>query len=67
MHLPKYLQLTITIYRRQADVSDGLDPAIRRFLDRISERETGESVMAKLVALDRGQVELKAGTILSRE
>jgi hypothetical protein len=44
-----------------------LDPAIRQFLDRMVENGTPESIMAKLVAFDRGQVELKAGTILSRE
>lgn len=53
-HLPKHLQLAITAYRRQADVSGNLDPTILRFLDRIGERETIESVTAKLVALDRG-------------
>jgi hypothetical protein len=66
-HLPKHLQLAITTYRRQAELQGDLDPAIRRFLDRIGGKETIESVMAKLVAFDRGQVELKAGTILSRE
>jgi hypothetical protein len=48
-------------------VSGDLDFAIRRFLDRIGEKEARQSVMAKLVAFDRGQVELKAGTILIRE
>jgi len=48
-------------------MSGDLDPAIRQFLDRVSEKETRESVMAKLAAFDRSQVELKAGTILSRE
>lgn len=66
-HLPKHLQLAVTIYRRQADVSGDLDPTIRRFLDRIGENETRESIMDKLVSLDRGQVELKVGTILTRE
>ncbi len=66
-HLRKHLQTAIVSYRRQADQSGDLDPAIRQFLDRIVEKETPESVMAKLVAFDRGQVELKAGTILSRE
>ena len=66
-HLPKHLQTAIVSYRRQADQSGDLDPAIRQFLDRMVEKETPESVMAKLVAFDRGQVELKAGTILSRE
>jgi hypothetical protein len=66
-HLPKHLQTAIVSYRRQADQSGDLDPAVRQFLDRIGEKETSESVMAKLVAFDRGQVELKAGTILSRE
>lgn len=66
-HLPKHLQTAIVSYRRQADQSGDLDPAIRQFLDRIGEKETSDSVMAKLVAFDRGQVELKAGTILSRE
>lgn len=66
-HLPKHLQLAITTYRRQAELQGDLDPAIRRFLDRIDEKETSGSVMARLVAFDRGQVELKAGTILSRE
>ena len=66
-HLPKHLQTAIVSYRRQADQSGDLDPAIRQFLDRIVEKQTPESVMAKLVAFDRGQVELKAGTILSRE
>jgi hypothetical protein len=31
------------------------------------EKETRSSVMAKLVAFDRSQIELRAGTILSRE
>ncbi len=66
-HLPKHLQTAIVSYRRQADQSGDLDPAIRQFLDRIVEKETPESIMAKLVAFDRGQVELKAGTTLSRE
>src|SRR6478735_5341695 len=66
-HLPKHLQTAIVSYRRQADQSGDLDPAIRQFLDRIVEKETSESIMAKLVAFDRGQVELKTGTILSRE
>jgi hypothetical protein len=66
-HLPKHLQTAIVSYRRQADQSDDLDPAIRQFLDRIVGKETPKSVMAKLVGFDRGQVELKAGTILSRE
>jgi hypothetical protein len=66
-HLPKHLQTAIVSYRRQADVSGDLEPAIRQFLDRLGETETRESVMARLVAFDRGQVELKAGTILSRD
>jgi hypothetical protein len=66
-HLPKHLQTAIVSYRRQVDQSGDLDPTVRQFLDRIVEKETPESVMAKLVAFDRGQVELKAGTILSRE
>lgn len=66
-HLPKHFQLAITAFRRQAEVSGDLDPFIRRFLDRIGKEETNQSVMAKLVAFGRGQVELKAGTILSRE
>src|SRR6476469_3896767 len=66
-HLPKHLQTAIVSYRRQADQSSDLDPAIRQFLDRIGEKETPDSIMAKLVAFDQGQVELKAGTILSRE
>lgn len=66
-HLPNHLQTAILSYWRQADQSGDLDPAVRQFLDRIGEKETPESVMAKLVAFDRGQMELKAGTILSRE
>ena len=66
-HLPKHLQTAIVSYRRQADQSGDLDPGIRQFLDRIVEKETRESITAKLVAFVRGQVELKAGTILSRE
>jgi hypothetical protein len=66
-HLPKHLQTAIVSYRRQVDVCGDLDPAIRQFLDRIGETETRESVMASLVAFDRGQIELKAGTILSRD
>lgn len=66
-HLPKHLQIAIVSYQRQVDVCGDLNPAIRQFLDRIVEKETPESVMAKLMAFDRGQVELKAGTILSRE
>src|SRR6476469_1785804 len=66
-HLPKHLQTAIVSYRRQADQSGDLDPAVRQFLDRIVEKETSDSIMAKLVAFDRRQVELKAGTILSRE
>lgn len=66
-HLPKHLQTAIASYRRQADQFGQLDPAIRQFLDRIVEKETRSSVMAKLVAFDRSQTELKAGTILSRE
>ena len=66
-HLAKHLQTAIVSYRRQAEQSGDLDPAIRQFLDRMVEKETSDSVMAKLVAFDRGQVEMKAGTILSRE
>jgi hypothetical protein len=66
-HLPKHLQLAITSYRRQADQSGDLDPTIHQFLDRIVEKETRASVMARLVAFDRTQTGLKAGTILSRE
>jgi hypothetical protein len=66
-HLPKHLQTAIVSYQRQTDQSGDLDPAVRQFLDRIGEKETPESIMAKLVAFDRGQVELKAGTILSRK
>lgn len=66
-HLPKHLQIAITSYQRQSDVFGDLDPAICQFLDRIGEKEARQSVMAKLVAFDRGQVELKAGTILIRE
>jgi hypothetical protein len=57
----------IVSYQRKPDVPGVLDPAIRQFLDHIVEKETRESVMDKLVAFDRGQVELKAGTILSGE
>ena len=46
-HLPKHLQTAIVSYRRQADQSGDLDPAIRQFLDRIVEKETSDSVMAK--------------------
>lgn len=66
-HLPKHLQTAIMSYRRQADQFGQLDPAIRQFLDRIAEKETRSSVMAKLVVFDRSQTVLKAGTILSRE
>jgi len=66
-HLPKHLQIAIVSYGRQADQFGQLDPAIRQFLDRIVEKETRSSVMAKLVAFDRSQIELRAGTILSRE
>jgi len=66
-HLPKHLQLAITSYRRQADELGDLDPTIRQFLDRIAEKENRASVMARLVAFDRTQMGLKAGTILSRE
>jgi hypothetical protein len=66
-HLPTRLQTAIVSYRRQADQSGDLEPAIHQFLDRIVEKETPKSIMAKLVAFDRGQVELKTGTILSRE
>jgi hypothetical protein len=48
-HLPKHLQTAIVSYRRQADQSGDLDPAIRQFLDRIVEKERPESIMAKLV------------------
>jgi len=66
-HLPKHLQTAIVSYRRQVDQFGQLDPAIRQFLDRIVEKETRSSVMAKLITFDRSQTELKAGTILSRE
>lgn len=66
-HLPKHLQLAITSYRRQADESGDLEPIIRQFLDRITAKETHASVMARLVAFDRAQTVMKAGTILSRE
>jgi hypothetical protein len=66
-YLPKHLQLAITSYRRQADESGDLDPTIRQFLDRITAKEPRASVIARLVAFDRTQTGLKAGTILSRE
>jgi len=66
-HLPKHLQTAIASYRRQADQFGQMDHAIRQVLDRIAEKETRSSVIAKLVAFDRSQTELKAGTILSRE
>ncbi|MGB5903650.1 MAG: DUF2924 domain-containing protein [Xanthobacteraceae bacterium] len=66
-HLPKHLQTAVVTYRRQADQFGQLDTAIRQVLDRIAEKETRSSVMAKLVAFDRSQIALKAGTILSRE
>lgn len=66
-HLPKHLQLAIISYRRQADESGDLDPVIRQFLDRIAAKESHASVMARLVAFDRTQTVMKAGTILSRE
>lgn len=66
-HLPKHLQLAITSYRRQADQSGDLDPTIRLFLDRITDKDTHASVMARLVAFDRAQTTMQAGTILSRE
>lgn len=66
-HLPKHLQLAITNYRKQTHQSGDLDPAIRQFLDRIVDKEPRASVMAKLVMLDRAQIAMKAGTILSRE
>lgn len=66
-HLPKHLQTAIVSYRRQADQFGEPEAAVRQFLDRIVEKETRSSVMAKLVAFDRSQIELKPGTILSRE
>ncbi|MGB6080540.1 MAG: DUF2924 domain-containing protein [Xanthobacteraceae bacterium] len=66
-HLPKHLQIAIVSYRRQADQFGQLDPAICQVLDRIAEKETRSSVMAKLVAFDRSQTALKSGTILSRD
>ncbi len=66
-HLPKHLQLAITSYRRQANQSGDLDPTIRQFLDRIADKDTHASVMARLMAFDRAQTTMQAGTILSRE
>ena len=66
-HLPNHLHAAIASYRRQTDQSGDLDRAIRQFLDRIIEEETPESVMAKLVAFDQRKVDMKPGTILSRE
>jgi hypothetical protein len=66
-HLPKHLQLAITNYRRQANQSGDLDPAIRQFLYHIVDKEPRTSVMAKLVTFDRTLTAMKAGTILSRE
>jgi hypothetical protein len=66
-HLPKHLQLAIISYRRQADESGDLDTVICQFLDRIADKESHASVMARLVAFDRTQIVMKAGTILSRE
>jgi hypothetical protein len=67
VHLPKHLQLAIISYRRQADESGDLDSVIRQFLDRTADKEPHASVMARLVAFDRTQTTMKAGTILSRE
>lgn len=66
-HLPKHLRAAIMSYRRQVELSGDLDPTIRQLLDRIDPGDTRESVMARLVAFDHSQIELKAGTILSRE
>ncbi|MGN6284495.1 MAG: DUF2924 domain-containing protein [Afipia sp.] len=66
-HLPKHLQTAVESYRRQADQSEDVDRAIHQFLKQITEKDTRTTVMAKLVAFDRAQVEMKAGTILTRE
>ena len=65
--LPKHLQTAIKSYRRQADQSGDIDRVIRQFLEQIAEKDTRAIVMAKLVAFDRSQAEMKAGTILTRE
>lgn len=66
-HLPKHLQTAIKRYRQQADQSGDIDRVIRQFLAQITEKDARATVMAKLVAFDRAQVEMKAGTILTRE
>lgn len=66
-HLPKHLQIAVKSYRQQADQSGDIDRGIRQFLEQIAEKETRASVIAKLVAFDRSQVQMKAGTILTRE
>jgi len=66
-HLPKHLLLAIVGYRLQADRLGDLDHRSRQFLNTIDGDERRSSVMAKLVALDRAQVELAPGTVLMRE
>ena len=66
-HLPKHLHAAIVSYPRQADQSGDPEPGIRQLLDRIVEKEPPESVMAKLVAFDRSQADMKPRTMLSRE
>lgn len=66
-HLPKHLQTAVESHRRQADRSGDIDRVIRQFLEQITEKDPRAAVMAKLVAFDRAQMEMKAGTILTRE
>ena len=66
-HLPRHLLVPILSYRLQANRSGDLDRRTRQFLDQIGAKDDRPTVIAKLVAFDRKQVELTPGTVLMRE
>src|SRR5512139_843254 len=66
-HLPRQLLVAILGYRLQANRSGDIDRRTRQFLNQIGAKDDRPTVIAKLVAFDRKQVELPAGTVLTRE
>ncbi|MGD9839834.1 MAG: DUF2924 domain-containing protein [Afipia sp.] len=66
-HVTRQLLLSVLSHRVQADQLGDLDRQTKKLLDQITPADSRESVMAKLVAFDRSQVELRPGTLLTRE
>jgi hypothetical protein len=63
-HLPRHLLFRILAYRLQADHWGDLDPESKRLLDR---SESPEQAGQSAIAPRRQSIELRPGTVLSRE